>query len=91
MQKLFVVTTLSHVSFRVFRDNFEISFTLMNHILIKFVIKPFYEYVCLSAAMVMLGRSVHLTILNSWTGLTKPLYNLYFVDIRLLVTDNIPS
>ena len=45
----------------------------MNHFLIKFVIKPFYEYVCLSAAMVMSGRSVHLTILYSPAGLTERL------------------
>ena len=39
-----------------------------------------------STAMVMVGRSVHLTTLFSWASLNK-----YFVHIPLLVTDNNPS
>ena len=43
-----------------------------------------------STAMVMAGRSVHLTTLFTWASLNKAV-NQYFVHILLLVTDNNPS
>ena len=42
-----------------------------------------------STAMVMAGRSVHLTTLFSWASLNK--VNQYFLHILSLVTDNNPS
>ena len=52
-------------------------------------------FVCLvalcpkSTAMVMVGRSVHLTTL--FLGKLEQAFNQYFVHILLLVTDNNPS
>ena len=43
-----------------------------------------------STAMVIAGRSVHLTTLFSWAGLNKRLTS-NFVHILSLVTDNNPS
>ena len=54
-----------------------------------------YQFVCFvaldpkSTAMVMAGRSVHLT--TTFLGKLEQVVNQYFVRILLLVTDNSPS
>ena len=51
----------------------------------------FYCFTSQSTAMVMAGRSVHLTTLFPRQALTEQAVNQYFVHILSLETDNNPS
>ena len=69
-----------------------------NPFTIHFFINLVCLFVCLfvalcpkSTAMVMAGRSVHLTTLFSLASLNKHAVNQYFMHILSLVTDNNPS